>query len=158
MRGGKGSTSESRTLKQKLFLKKRVISPYNNIFPLIGSFSRSSMNKYDSKYGWEVGKAPQVRVLGGGGLRRALLGFWLSVQRQNNSLPVKGMEVGVHSCKRKQNWWHQPHATLIETKKSINQKPNIKLNSDRTIRFLTIKISKKISLNYILTNFFIRIF
>jgi hypothetical protein len=37
-------------------------------------------------------------------------------------------EIGVHACKRKQNWWHQPHATLIETKrKSINHKPNIKI-------------------------------
>jgi hypothetical protein len=26
-------------------------------------------------------------------------------------------EAGVHACKRKQKWWHQPHATLIETKK-----------------------------------------
>jgi ABC-type histidine transport system ATPase subunit len=34
---------------------------------------------------------------------------------------------GVHTCKREQNWWHQPHATLIKTKKSINHKPNIKI-------------------------------
>jgi hypothetical protein len=33
----------------------------------------------------------------------------------------------VDACKRKQNWWHQPHATLIKTKKSINHKPNIKI-------------------------------
>jgi hypothetical protein len=29
--------------------------------------------------------------------------------------------------KKKQSWWHQPHVTLIETKKSINHKPNIKI-------------------------------
>jgi hypothetical protein len=34
---------------------------------------------------------------------------------------------GVHACKREQKWWHHPHATLIETKKSINHKPNIKI-------------------------------
>jgi hypothetical protein len=28
---------------------------------------------------------------------------------------------------KKQNWWHQPYVTLIETKESMNLKPNIKI-------------------------------
>jgi hypothetical protein len=41
----------------------------------------------------------------------------MSLQWQNSNMSMKAAEVGVHACKRKQNWWHQPHATLIETKK-----------------------------------------
>jgi hypothetical protein len=36
-------------------------------------------------------------------------------------------EVGLHGSKRKQNFWYQTHATLIETKKSVHHKPNIKI-------------------------------
>jgi hypothetical protein len=45
--------------------------------------------------------------------------------------------------KRKQKWWHQPHAILIETKKSINHKSNIKIKFRSHIGFLTIKTSKQ---------------
>jgi hypothetical protein len=40
---------------------------------------------------------------------------------------AEGKVHDVNACKIKQNWWHQPHATLIKTKKSINHKPNIKI-------------------------------
>jgi hypothetical protein len=53
-------------------------------------------------------------------------------------------EVGLHASKTKQNFLHQTHATLIETKKNLyitNQ--TSKLNSDRIIGFLTIKTSKQ---------------
>jgi hypothetical protein len=51
----------------------------------------------------------------------------VTVRRFSRPLPTAFIPSSACMQKKKQNWWHQPHATLIETKKSINHKPNIKI-------------------------------
>jgi hypothetical protein len=56
---------------------------------------------------------------------------------------TKYNHVGVHACKRKQNYNINHMQYWQKLNKSINHKPDIKINSNRTIGFLIIKTSKQ---------------